>query len=54
MGGDFIVKGDGNITMTYCSKTPSDRPSVDHLLSQLKVSFNHLCCRLNIILTAIK
>ena len=38
MGGDFIMDKDGVMQFIYCSKTASDRPSVDDLVKELQVS----------------
>lgn len=40
LGGDFIVDPSGKLVMVYLSKTSTDRPSVDFLLSVLKSSSN--------------
>lgn len=38
MGGDFIIDKDGVVRYMYCSKKSIDRPSVQDILDNLKVS----------------
>lgn len=38
MGGDFIIDGKGIVKFMYPSETSSDRPSVNILINELKVS----------------
>jgi len=35
MGGDFTISKDLKLVMSYACKTPSDRPSTQHILSRL-------------------
>jgi hypothetical protein len=35
-GGDFLVDREGNVLFAYRSHNPSDRPSVDQLLEEVR------------------
>jgi hypothetical protein len=35
-GGDFLVDRQGNVLFAYCSQDPSDRPSVEQILEQIR------------------
>ena len=42
MGGDLVLDSEGNVIYIHCSKTPTDRPSVDLVLNILKVCITSL------------
>lgn len=37
MGGDFTIRRDGRLVLSYPSKTPKDRPSTNQILQNLPV-----------------
>ena len=61
MGGDFIIDKQGNMALIHCSTSPTDRPTVDELLTvlqvctKLKSTLKHTYCfRLFIIVSVLQ